>query len=225
VYEFKGFINMKASNNCIAFICKFEGFRAKPYLDPAGIPTIGYGSTYYANGAKVMLNDDAITEQEAMNLMRTVLPKYEDAVNRHVQVVINQNQFDALVSFAYNLGNEALRTSILLKRINAGLFEEAGNEFLRWVYADGKKLAGLERRRSEERVMFLTPVNKIELPTQGDTKMLEGYKTYLGIAITVLGSLSALFGWNLGDLAGLQDQVIALVGAVLALYGRFVTKA
>jgi hypothetical protein len=52
--------------------------------------------------------------------------------------------------------------------------------------------------------------------------MLSGYKTYIGIAITVLGSLSALFGWNLGDLAGLQDQIIALVGAVIAIYGRFV---
>jgi hypothetical protein len=55
--------------------------------------------------------------------------------------------------------------------------------------------------------------------------MFTGYKTYIGIGITVLGSLSALFGWNLGDLAGLQDQVIALVGAALAIYGRFVTKA
>jgi lysozyme len=219
---------MKVSNECVAFICKFEGFRAEPYVDPAGIPTIGYGSTYYANGAVVKLDDDPITEQEAMLLMRTVLPRYEAAVNRYVQVVINQNHFDALVSFSYNLGNEALRTSTLLKRINAGLFEEAGNEFLRWVYADGKKLAGLERRRSEERALFLTPVTKEEeainsTVTQGETKMLDGYKTYIAAAIAVLSIIAGKLGWGF-DFNGLDNDIIALLGALGAIWGRKVAK-
>ena len=90
---------MKTSNKGKAIIKQYEGFRAKPYLCPAGVPTIGYGATYYTDGRKVTLRDAPISEADADKLLDKMLGKYEDAVNRYVQVPITQNQFDALVSF------------------------------------------------------------------------------------------------------------------------------
>ena len=220
---------MKTSDNGVDLIKGFEGFRSHPYLDSAGVPTIGYGSTYYLNGASVTMSDDLITEPQAASMMKLILAKYEQAVTRYVQTPINQNQFDALVSFTYNVGMEALRKSTLLKKLNKGLHVEASKEFKKWVYAGGNKLKGLENRREKEKIVFLMPVvtfqHEFKEETQPKEKqMLNGYKTYIGIAITILGSLSGLFGWDLGDLAGLQDQLIVLFGAIIAIYGRYVAK-
>lgn len=146
---------MKASQNCIDIIKQFEGFRSKPYLCPAGIPTIGYGSTRYANGFAVSLKDAPITEQVAGDIMRATLTTYENAVSRYVTVPLNQNQFDALVDFAYNAGAQNLRTSTLLKKLNAGDAVGAANEFGKWVNGGGKKLPGLVARREAERQLFL----------------------------------------------------------------------
>ena len=146
---------MKTSNKGKAIIKQYEGFRAKPYLCPAGVPTIGYGATYYTDGRKVTLRDAPISEADADKLLDKMLVKYEDAVNRYVQVPINQNQFDALVSFCYNLGQEALRTSTLLKKLNNKDYNGAADAFLNWVYAGGKKLQGLVNRRTDERKLFL----------------------------------------------------------------------
>lgn len=145
---------MKASVNCIKLIKEFEGFRAKPYLCPAGVPTIGYGSTRYEDGTQVMLTDPEITENEAMGVMYATLGEYEDAVNRYVQVELNQNQFDALVDFAYNAGAQNLRKSTLLKYLNLGNYAVAAQEFEKWVYGGGKKLPGLVKRREAERKLF-----------------------------------------------------------------------
>jgi lysozyme len=147
---------MKASLKCIELIKKFEGFSAKPYLCPAKVWTIGYGSTRYEDGTPVKSTDKPIDESRAIQIMQETLKTYENAVSRYVTVNINQNQFDALVSFAYNLGNKALLNSTLLKRINEGNFLAANNQFMRWVYADGVKLQGLVRRREAERVLFST---------------------------------------------------------------------
>ena len=147
---------MKTSSKGKAIIKQYEGFRAKPYLCPAGVPTIGYGATYYADGRKVTLRDAPISEADADKLLDKMLVKYEDAVNRYVQVPINQNQFDALVSFCYNLGQENLRNSTLLKKVNAKDFKGAADQFLRWNRAGGKVLAGLTKRRTDERKLFLS---------------------------------------------------------------------
>ena len=147
---------MKTSSKGKAIIKQYEGFRAKPYLCPAGVPTIGYGATYYADGRKVTLRDAAISEADADKLLDKMLGKYEDAVNRYVQVPINQNQFDALVSFCYNLGQESLRKSTLLKKVNSKDYNGAADQFLRWNRAGGKVLAGLTNRRTDERKLFLS---------------------------------------------------------------------
>jgi lysozyme len=149
---------MKASDNCLDLIKKSESFRPSPYLCPAGIPTIGYGSTRYADGRAVKLTDPPITEDQADEIMWATLGTYEDAVNRYVTVPIKQNHFDALVDFAYNAGAQNLRTSTLLKKLNQGQYDQAANEFGKWVYGGGKKLGGLITRRGLERDLFMATV-------------------------------------------------------------------
>ncbi|CAB4152274.1 COG3772 Phage-related lysozyme (muraminidase) [uncultured Caudovirales phage] len=145
---------MKASKNCLELIKSSEGFSAKPYLCPAGIPTIGYGSTRYANGFAVSLKDTPITEQVAGDIMLATLQTYEDAVTRYVTAPLNQNQFDALVDFAYNAGAQNLRTSTLVRKLNAGDYKGAAAEFPRWNMGGGKILTGLVTRRAKERALF-----------------------------------------------------------------------
>lgn len=145
---------MKMSEKGEALIKISEGFRSKPYLCPAGVPTIGYGTTVYANGVPVSLDDKPVTEPQALAIMRNQLPTYENAVNRYVQVPINQNEFDALVSFTYNFGNNAFRTSTLLKKLNLSDYDGAAKEFDRWIYEDRKKSNGLIKRRAAERRLF-----------------------------------------------------------------------
>ena len=147
---------MEASMNAIKLIQDSEGFRAKPYLCPAGVPTIGYGSTIYENGTHVKLSDPEITEERAIEILFDQLKKYENAVNRYVHVPINQNQFDALVDFAYNAGAGNLQRSTLLRKLNTGDYEGASHEFGRWVYGGGKKLNGLVKRREAERLLFVS---------------------------------------------------------------------
>lgn len=147
----------KTSKNGIDLIKKYEGFRSKPYLCPAKVPTIGYGATYYPNGQKVKLTDPAIDEKHASLLLEAMLVPYEKAVDSYCRDDINQNQFDALVSFAYNLGNSALKSSTLLKKVNANPNDSTiKNEFNKWVYADGIKLNGLVKRRIEESNLYFT---------------------------------------------------------------------
>ena len=138
-------------------IKKYEGFRAKPYLCPAKVPTIGYGATYYPDGRKVKLSDPAISEAFATNLLETMLTPYEKAVDSFCRDDINQNQFDALVSFAYNLGVTALKGSTLLKKVNKNPNDKTiRNEFLKWVNAGNKKLQGLVNRRNEESKLYFS---------------------------------------------------------------------
>jgi lysozyme len=136
-------------------IKKYEGFRAKPYLCPANVPTIGYGSTYYENGNKVKLTDQAITEQRATELLKALLLLYEKAVDSYCVDTINQYQFDALVSFAYNCGTGNLKSSTLLKKVNANPGDPSiKNEFMKWNKGLGKILPGLTLRRNEEANLY-----------------------------------------------------------------------
>ena len=142
-----------------AELCKkFEGFSAKPYLCPANVPTIGYGSTYYADGTKVSLDDPEITEERATALLiheleETFLP----AVRKYCpEVADDENKSNALVSFTYNLGAGNLANSTLRKKVNARDWQGAADEFPKWRKAGGKVLRGLELRRAAERALFLS---------------------------------------------------------------------
>ena len=153
---------MKISNNGINLIKQFEGVRLKPYLDAVKVATIGYGSTFYENGKSVTLEDRAITKDRATEILEyQVQNVYGKAINRYVKVPITQNQFDALCSFAYNVGIGNLQKSTLLKKLNKGDFIGAGAEFLKWNKANGKILNGLTTRRQKEQALWLsnnTPV-------------------------------------------------------------------
>lgn len=146
---------MKTSDRGLALIKQFEGFSARPYLCPAGVPTIGYGATYYPDGRRVTMQDKPVSEADATAMLRSMLASYEAGVTRYVSVPLTQGQFDALVSFAYNLGLAALKSSTLLRLLNLRDYAGAAAQFARWNRAGGKVLPGLTRRREAERVMFL----------------------------------------------------------------------
>lgn len=148
---------MKVSQNGINLIKKFEGFKSKPYLCAAGVATIGYGSTYYENGARVKLTDSPITEDWADQLLRNVLKQYELSVDVMTRDDISQNQFDALVSFAYNVGIQNFKTSTLLKRVNANPNDpDIKIQFARWIRAEGRILKGLVKRREIEANLYFS---------------------------------------------------------------------
>ena len=144
---------MTISEHGLSLIKKFEGFKATAYLCPAGIPTIGYGHT----GSDVTKSDvgvKTISEEEASDLLREDVKKAENAVNRKVLVPISQNQYDALISFTYNLGEGNLASSTLLRLLNQGDYEGAQKEVDNWNKAGGTPLLGLTTRREAEAALF-----------------------------------------------------------------------
>lgn len=154
---------MKTSINGISLIKHFEGLRLKAYKDNRGIPTIGYGATFYENGNKVKMGD-VITQQRADTLFMRVLAMFEHDVNVLLPKA-KQNEFDACVSFAYNVGSdldaddipEGLGDSTLLKLIlKKAPCSDIYNEFLKWNKSGGKVLDGLTARRKAEAHLFCT---------------------------------------------------------------------
>ena len=138
----------------IDLICGFEGLRLKAYDDGVGVWTIGFGTTIYPNGIRVK-KGDICTEAQAKAYMAHDLKKFESAVNNAVTVPLNQNQFDALVSLAYNIGTNAFKNSTLVKKLNAGDIRGAAEQFDVWVNAGGKRMQGLVNRRAKEKEVFL----------------------------------------------------------------------
>lgn len=152
---------MNISKIGIDLIKSFEGCQLKAYLCPGGVWTIGWGTTEPINGVKPH-EGMTITQKQADDLLIKNLKSYESAVNKYVKVTINQNQYDALVSFTYNCGCGALQKSTLLQYINQGKYEDAANQFDLWNKAAGKVLVGLTRRRAAEKKLFLTSTSVVE---------------------------------------------------------------
>lgn len=153
---------MKTNDAALALICEFEGFMPRWYRDPVGVWTIGYGHTDSAGYPRYA--DDkglVLTEADARTILARDLGQYERAVSEAVKVSLNENQFGALVSFTYNLGAGNLRSSTLLRKLNAGDYAGAAAEFGRWNKAGGRVLAGLTRRRAAERALFEKPAARI----------------------------------------------------------------
>ena len=142
---------MKTSNKGIDFIKSFEHFSPKSYICPAGFQTIGYGHVIGKDD-----HFDQISETYAEELLAHDLCMAEKSVHRNIAAPLEQNQFDALVSFVFNLGGGALQRSTLRQKINYGSDEEEiHNEFVKWIFAGGRKLMGLIRRREAEAGMYL----------------------------------------------------------------------
>ena len=145
---------MHISPSGIDLICNFEGKRLTAYDDGVGVWTIGFGTTVYPNGIKVK-KGDTCTEAQAKTYMAHDLKKFEATVNKAVTVQLNQNQFDALVSLAYNIGTNAFSKSTLVKKLNANDIRGAADQFDVWVNAGGKRMQGLVNRRTVEKALFL----------------------------------------------------------------------
>ena len=142
---------MNISQKGIDLIKEFEGLRLEAYRCPAGIPTIGYGTT---KGVEMGIK---ITKDEAERLLKKDIEQFENGVLSRLRVKVNQNQFDALVSFAYNVGLGNFSKSNLLRLLNGG--QPIGNiakEFLKWNKAGGKILKGLSNRRDAEMKLFIS---------------------------------------------------------------------
>jgi len=137
----------------IELIKYFEGFKAESYICAGGHLTIGYGHK---------IQDEKkfgiISLMEAEDILAKDLLYAERAVIKYIDTLLSDNQFAALVSFTFNMGGGALQRSVLRQKVNYGLNKEAGREFLRWVYAGGKRLQGLSLRRSAERNLFLSDI-------------------------------------------------------------------
>lgn len=144
----------------------FEGLSLVPYLCSAGVPTIGKGNTFYPNSRKVTMKDKPITAAYAEEIFRFVADMFAKDVATLIKSTVNQNQFNALVSFAYNLGTdidaddipEGLGDSTLLKKVNANPKDPAiAKEFIKWNKAKGVVVSGLTKRRIKESQIYFTP--------------------------------------------------------------------
>lgn len=135
-----------------------EGFRAAPYRCPAGIATIGYGSTRYENGRAVTLHDPAINTLKASNMLHCNTQQCARAVQQLLPIPLHDNQFAALISFTYNLGSARLHASTLRRKLLRGDALGAAAEFDKWVFAGGRKLNGLVLRRRLEKRLFTSTI-------------------------------------------------------------------
>lgn len=148
---------MKLNDKGYDLIKKFEGYSDRPYKCPAGIPTIGYGNTYYPNGVKVKLTDKQITKEYANEMLAFVADNFAKDVLKVVKSNITVNQLNALTSFAYNLGMTNFRNSSLLKLVNNNPNDAMiAKEFLKWNKANGKVLNGLTNRRIAESALYFS---------------------------------------------------------------------
>lgn len=161
---------IKAFESCMKAI---GGEKFEAYLDPIGIPTIGWGHTNH-HGRKFGLKD-VWTQAECDQEFELDMADFEQAVKKLVQVALNQHQFDALVSFAYNCGSGNLEKSTLLRKLNADDYSGAALEFHKWNRAGGKVLNGLVRRRASEALLFqgISDKNYDGKPDQPFTEMAQ----------------------------------------------------
>ncbi len=139
-----------------AALCRrFEGFYSAPYLCPAGVPTIGFGATHYADGRPVRMTDPPISREAAERLLLLLIEReYLPAVTVLCPNVTDPNRLAALIDFTFNLGAGALRASTLRRKVNAEEWEDVPAQLMRWVFAAGKKLRGLVLRREAEAALI-----------------------------------------------------------------------
>lgn len=136
----------------VSLIARFEGFKDRIYKDSAGLPTIGYG--HLLKKGEDLKYQTGISEPDARQLLRKDVEIAEQAVNSLCHALLNRNQYNALVSFVFNVGRGNFEKSTLLKRVNEGDFEKAAKEFLRWNRAGNKVVKGLTKRRMVESTLF-----------------------------------------------------------------------
>lgn len=148
---------MKLNLQGYELIKTFEGLSLKPYLCSAKVPTIGYGNTFYTNGVKVKMSDAPITQEKANEMLKVIADSFALKVSKIVPSGLTQNQFNALVSFTFNLGVPALTNSTLLRLVKINPNDgNIAKEFLRWNKAGGKVVDGLTKRRIKESSVYFS---------------------------------------------------------------------
>ena len=148
---------MRLDSKGYELIKTFEGLSLKPYLCSAKVPTIGYGNTFYTNGVKVTMSDAPITQEKANEMLKVIADSFALKVSKITPSGLTQNQFNALVSFAFNLGVQALTNSTLLRLVKINPNDgNIAKEFLRWNKAGGKVIDGLTKRRIKESSVYFS---------------------------------------------------------------------
>lgn len=142
------------TERCVNLVKQFEGFYPNPYICPAGLPTVGYGHVITENDKLYY----PLSESEAEDLLMKDLIKFENAIKPLIKVDIHPYMLDALISFSFNVGIYSFKASTLRKKLNHKEWLQSADEFLKWVYAGGRKLAGLVKRRYAERELFMEGV-------------------------------------------------------------------
>lgn len=199
----------------VEHIKEFEDLRLEAYLPtPNDVWTIGYGHT------KDVKKGDSISEAEAESLLYEDLQWAEAAVNRLVTVGINQNQFDALVSFVFNIGESQFKNSTLLRKLNAGDYEGAANEFPRWNKQKGKVLRGLVRRRASEMELFLSAYND-GVSSSKDVDGPDPLKSLLRSKEVVAGVVTTGLGIS-QSIAEVDTETKLILGAITLAVGIFI---
>lgn len=175
-------------------ICDFEGFVPNWYPDPAHgwkVPTVGYGHTDAAGEPKyAATKSKTFTKAEGRLILERDLAQYAATVRKAVHVELTPNQFGALVSFTFNLGPSSLLKSTLLKKLNAGDYEGAANEFAKWNRAGGKVLKGLTRRRAAEAALFRSGTGA---PAEPETPASDAPAGFWGALFSLLNLILSMF--------------------------------
>ena len=216
----------QTSDNGIAKIKQWEGFKKKAYRDGGGVWTVGYGHTSDEN--LTVTSTTVISEEEAERLLRIDLREAEDVVNEYVKVPLNQNQFDALVSFVFNIGKGSKKqpgftTSTLLKKLNAGDYNAVPKELARWNKDNGKVVAGLTNRRAAEAGLwatgaFVSSASAAVSPATTVTAAVMKPETIGSLATAAGGMVTGAAGNNaLAWLVGGAVIIIALTVAFIAI--------
>jgi lysozyme len=193
----------------VDLVKQFEGFRAEAYKCPAGVWTIGYGTTAQANVGIVPVSGMKITEAEAEGYLQKGLDKCASEIKPSISAPINDNEFGAFVSLAYNIGSGAFKRSSALRKFNAGDKQGAANAILMWNKAGGKVLKGLVRRREAERDLFLSPVRVDEERAKTDRSSVAKSSTVQASAVQIASGAGAGVA-AVGALDG-TAQIVALV--------------
>ena len=224
---------MKMSAAGLDTVKEFEGLRLKADKCPAAVWTIGYGHTSAA-GSPIVTSDLEITLEAAEEILKKDMGQYEDGVSKYVKVDLNQGQFDALVDFAYNAGVGALAKSTLLKKVNAGKFDEVPAEFMKWTKGGGKELPGLVRRRRAEVKLWRgleedVPVSKTQSRFQPDQpkaskSIVQSKEANAAVAAGGLGTIAVVqevmpLVKEGGDLLGSLSPTVLILVVIIAAAG------
>jgi lysozyme len=213
---------MNINKATIDLVKEFEGCKLTAYRDAVGVWTIGYGTTARAGLGIIPTGGMTITQAEADQLLADGLNKFADQIRPMITADLNDNQFGACVSLAYNIGVYGFNRSTALEKINAGDYAKAADSFLLWNKAGGKTLKGLVRRREAERKLFLTPV--FEQVPAFDERISPVQSTTMQASALQIASGAGAGIAALGSLSG-TAQVVALgFAGIVVLAGLYIMR-